>query len=515
MASLKRIIKKFWGCWKDKFIIIFGFLIVMFLPIILINKVPGKISMLENRYLASFPEMYDASGKYNGNIFQDGLEEWIDDNIGLRDTWVRIHANVLWKLFSISASNQVKVGREGWFFYNNNNNLEIAEGTYPLSEENLYDIDTLQTQITDRLEKMGVKYVVILPPSKISVYPEMYHEELGIIDTPDDMIYDSLIQNTDVNAINLKTVLVDNKNTEQLYFKTDTHWNPKGAYVGFNYIIGELKEMGLLDDSVPDISVRWYDTSHQGEFGKMMGDEDLLGIENMQDLEIDNARAVELTEGDYYESIINEYQNDGYNLEQETLHVFTNDSPEVDQRTVVMFGDSMFAGWNLPQLFAEKYKTFIFVWSHRIDEDFVLNVGADLVLCDCGERFTNSFLNNYETYSKLLYEPMQNPFGSFVSSNYLDAITMGDNVEITYINNGTDTWTRGKQVRLGIFADGRDTGIRAYIKYDAEIKQGDSYTFVISGDNLSRLQDLDSEDISSTLLQEGITYFGEMRKLNY
>jgi hypothetical protein len=50
------------------------------LPSILANKVGGKISNIENRYLAKFPRLITENKKLATEI-QSGIENWISDNL--------------------------------------------------------------------------------------------------------------------------------------------------------------------------------------------------------------------------------------------------------------------------------------------------------------------------------------------------------------------------------------------------------------------------------------------------
>ena len=57
----------------------------------------------------------------------------------------------------------------------------------------------------------------------------------------------------DVKVLDLRPLLLEAKQRERVYFKTDSHWNYLGAEVGYNALIAALKN---ILPSVPGVPSR-------------------------------------------------------------------------------------------------------------------------------------------------------------------------------------------------------------------------------------------------------------------
>lgn len=340
---------------KINSVLIIAFLLCLILPLICFNRDTGKISEEENRYLAVFPKPFT----------QDGAENWINDNIGFRSNLVMLHADIMYHGFGLSPSEKIIVGKDGWLFYTGDNNLRIAEGTYPLFEDDLAAIEKGQTEVENFLAERHCDYYLILPPSKVSIYPEYMRGNYKETITPDDIIEKRLLADTDIKVINLKQTLLNAKKKGQVFFKTDTHWNQSGAYAAYQKI------HSIVTPGQPEPKVEMRLSEWKGEFSNMMGAASLLPEEKTEITAIVSPSA-KLTGGDNKKTYI--YHNDAGN-----------------GKTCVMFGDSLFgAEWNLRELFAEDYTDFIFIWSYDFDQSIVDKYDPDVVMYDMGERFVNA-----------------------------------------------------------------------------------------------------------------------------
>lgn len=79
-------------------LIITVFCLSIFLPLAFSDKQGGKISLLENRYLAAFPSLRHANGSINSSGIKQ-LENWISDNAGGRDISMQIKNLLEYRLF--------------------------------------------------------------------------------------------------------------------------------------------------------------------------------------------------------------------------------------------------------------------------------------------------------------------------------------------------------------------------------------------------------------------------------
>ncbi len=338
------------------FIIIF--IMCLFLPLVFFNRDKEKISIEENRYFTDFPDPFTRSG----------FEDWVNDNIGFRSGFLGLHANIMYRLLGLSPSEKIMVGKNGWLFYTGDNNMSIANGTYPLFDDDIERIAVRQKEISDYLKERDCDYYLILPPSKVSVYYDMLRGNYMLTETPADIVEKALVEKTDVNVINLKEKLLEAKKDEKVYLMTDTHWNQAGAYIAYKQIHEEI----MPERKEPEVEL--FETTVKGEFSNMMGASNLLKDEPTKGTRIKNPKA-ECVGGDNEKEFI--YHNEKGN-----------------GQTCLMLGDSLFgADWNIRELIAEDYTDFIFVWSYDFDTDKVEKYKPDVVYYDIAERFLSDLDN--------------------------------------------------------------------------------------------------------------------------
>ena len=154
---------------KKAFNIIFVILAACIIaaPMIFINREPDKISARENRYLTNFP-----TADISDPEFRSQFTGWLNDNIGFRDEFLDMRTSILFDGLNVVTSPKVHRGIDGWYFYTLDNNLELSTGEYPLSDEDIDDILKQQLAIRDKLAERGTEYVLVLPASKATIYPE-------------------------------------------------------------------------------------------------------------------------------------------------------------------------------------------------------------------------------------------------------------------------------------------------------------------------------------------------------
>ena len=116
--------------------LIVAFAAIITAPIFLIHWTGGDYSEAEKRNLAPKPIIFSEDGSINRNAMSE-TKSWLEDHIGFRDKFVKLSAGIKYYLFGQSPSDQVHIGEDGWLYYVPDNNLKIATGDYPLSDEDL------------------------------------------------------------------------------------------------------------------------------------------------------------------------------------------------------------------------------------------------------------------------------------------------------------------------------------------------------------------------------------------
>lgn len=486
---------------RTKHVVAIFFLGMLFLPILFMNRVPNKVSELEKRHLASFPALYTNEGEIAPGI-RGAFETWLNDNIGFRDLFVTVYGNIQYNVFGRSPNSTVQLGRDGWMYYTLDRNLQIASGEYVLSDKELGAILKQQIQIQSKLKKQGIEYVLILPTSKVSIYPEYIRSgDFHVRETPVDQLAQYIQANSDIRVIPLKNALLDAKNEGQVFFRTDTHWTEFGAYMGYREIIRELNEFGLLSDAPEEVTFESFE--YQGEMGGLMGNSKLVPPEKTTQSVITAKDAYRVEEGELYQSfqvISRQYQVNT------PCYLYENDSKAY---TLLMYGDSMFGSWNATELLAEHFNHMAYVWGGDIQQEYIDLLEPKIVIFELTERYLDQLTNRNRIFAYRLDD-----FQAEIISQ--DAPTTIDRkskytIDVNVKNTSSDSWSEEKQVRLCIWQDGQDHGNRLYIPEGVEIAPGEQYTFRLDG---FIAPSGGSTYIEFQMCQEGIAYFGEKERVD-
>ncbi len=188
-----------------------------------------KFSENENRYLSDFPD-FTLKDLFSGDYIAD-VETYLQDHFPGRDFFVSGKADV-----------EIALGKD------QNNGVYLGEDGYLIQEftaSSKEDLDKKIARINALIQKLeGVEITVAIAPSSNLVNGDKLPNN-----RPDDDIQGTLDYINDKingNIANLSGTLSEINKVQQLYFKTDHHWNTYGAYYAYCEIV---KSMG--DTPIP------------------------------------------------------------------------------------------------------------------------------------------------------------------------------------------------------------------------------------------------------------------------
>ncbi|MGH8558121.1 MAG: alginate O-acetyltransferase AlgX-related protein [Methylococcales bacterium] len=194
----------------------------------------------ENRNLASFPTVDGNSLK----SFPKEFEKYINDHFGFREALLDLHGRLSANLFNDSASKRVIIGKNGWLFYTDEHSLEDIRRSDYLNEQDKLKWRASITEKDAWLASQGIVYRFVVAPDKHSIYPEMLPSHVPI--RPGKSRLQDLLDTIKLPAtiVDLGEPLQRQKDIagSRLYFRTDTHWNSYGAYIGYKAIVHSLGE---------------------------------------------------------------------------------------------------------------------------------------------------------------------------------------------------------------------------------------------------------------------------------
>ena len=280
----------------------------------------------------------------------------------------------------------VHVGQDGWLYLQTGSNIVLSlltdPGTYP---EALHDAwVSLLMERSRRLVALGVQYVHIVAPDKLSVFPEFYGDGTSNFSAAPlaRLTRERLIHGEPACLLDPTTVLHDAKGTLPSFFKTDSHWTIFGAHLVCQQICRHLgvdpsfdftKQTIGRSSVVFDLGEKLSPTVAETNF-YMPSSATISRVHA-------NARVLQREEAERTQT-----PAAGHHGCHIVLH---NSAGHVRNEVVVLFGDSFsdYRPSSLTWLLAEEFSDVHFIWSAGLDFDYVQRVSATIVVSELAERF--------------------------------------------------------------------------------------------------------------------------------
>lgn len=173
----------------------------------------------ENRYLASAPTV--SLNKIFDGSFQDGLEDYLKDQVLARDSWITIKT-----FFQKSTGNTdiggAYVGKDGYDF----EKITPDDVDDKLVKKNAKAVNDYFTFCTELLPSEKVNFLLV--PTSGLVYKE-YLPKNAILFDQDKYMDEIAAKIENGNVIDARKSLVGSS-VDYLYYKTDHHWTTDGAF---------------------------------------------------------------------------------------------------------------------------------------------------------------------------------------------------------------------------------------------------------------------------------------------
>lgn len=193
----------------------------------------------EKRARAAPPRLEDAEDL---PAFGRATERWLDDHFGLRDALLRLNSRLRVLGLRSSPSERVAVGSDGWLFLRGESS-EFHAARAPFSPAQLDAwVDLLRSR-RDDLARRGCRYLLAFVPTKATMYPERLprsERRRGAQTRLEQLRAHLSERGVDVPVLYLEDALRPRAAEAPLYYRTDSHWNAEGAYLGYRAIADAL-----------------------------------------------------------------------------------------------------------------------------------------------------------------------------------------------------------------------------------------------------------------------------------
>jgi alginate O-acetyltransferase complex protein AlgJ len=134
------------------------------------------------------------------------------------------------------------LGKDGWMEYTGKGALDDFQNLRTLeNQKNLVLVRKLRT-FNQYLKSQGITLLIVVAPNKATIYPDKLPDQIKTLPAPSRLdILISYLEDNDLPLIvDLRPALRAARQYQDVYYKTNTHWNGYGAFVAYKTIINAL-----------------------------------------------------------------------------------------------------------------------------------------------------------------------------------------------------------------------------------------------------------------------------------
>lgn len=214
---------------------------VLFITIFILLLLAPSVAMpffkdaenTEKRTLATFPTLRTEEGKFNAKC-TDEFDAWVSDHIGFRSILLETNSIVQSKVFHQSSEDSIVLGKNGWLFYADT--VKDYVNTPSFTVRNANNVAHTLSMVQDYVTAKDCKFVVSFIPNKNTLYRENMPSYYLAQDQDGNLeLLEKALQDANINYANVREAF--SSQDEVLYQMQDSHWNYKGALLGYQTIL--------------------------------------------------------------------------------------------------------------------------------------------------------------------------------------------------------------------------------------------------------------------------------------
>ena len=241
IVRLKDNLKSFREGTTYQIVLLALFSISVLLPLLgLAMGTESRTINFENRKLVEKPVLSMSSLP----SFANQYTAYFNDNFGFRKMLMSLNSYIKFKYLNTSAVPDVILGKSDWLYYRPS--LEDSSGNTLFTPEELLSMKKSIERQSQWMAERGIYYLIVIAPNKETIYPEYLPDKINLSNhqTQLDQLLTAVGTSQNVHFLDLRECLLKSKKSGDynLYFRTDTHWNSYGAYIGYNEIVQKLAD---------------------------------------------------------------------------------------------------------------------------------------------------------------------------------------------------------------------------------------------------------------------------------
>jgi alginate O-acetyltransferase complex protein AlgJ len=208
----------------------------------------------EKRALAPAPKFHDLKDL---KAFPSSFDHYWNDKFAFRAQLMKWDSITKWSLFQTSTHPWVLVGTDGWLYLTDESDKATLRHDPLFSANELSEWTRVLEARRRWLAKRNIKYIVVVAPSKCTIYPEHIPDNFKPLRAESrlDQFVEAMRTRTSVRVLDLRPAMLKAKGTEKyqpIYFKNDSHWNFVGGRRATSVIVNAIADWFPSLSSVSD-----------------------------------------------------------------------------------------------------------------------------------------------------------------------------------------------------------------------------------------------------------------------
>jgi alginate O-acetyltransferase complex protein AlgJ len=135
---------------------------------------------------------------------------------------------------------QVLLGKDGWMEYTGSGNIDEFQNLRILENKKIGLVRNLR-DFNKFLKSQGITLLIVVAPDKATIYPDKLPEQIKSLSAKSRLDrFISYSQNNNLPIADLRPALRAARQEQDVYYKTNTHWNGYGAFAVYITIIDAL-----------------------------------------------------------------------------------------------------------------------------------------------------------------------------------------------------------------------------------------------------------------------------------
>lgn len=293
-----------------------------------------------------------------------------------REFLLRTYSNFRLYALGDRIFNSVIAGKDNWLMYTGEISLDDYQNTMPFSEAQLSLIQRKLDGLEARLNAQGIEMLVVVPPNKNTIYPEYFPPQIPVMGEKSrlDQLVEYQAEHGQAQILDLRPAFMEARQEQQIYYATDTHWNPYGALLAYQEIIRALQP------AFPELQPRQLADFEYVSQGMRAGD---MGVKLGQ-----------ITVEEHYFDLKPKYKPQFTSrsfADRNGVNIVHSYHPDQSLPRLFMYRDS-FSSTLFP-LLADHFSKGVYVWTFHVDEEMITAEQPDVVIIECTERYLTVLQN--------------------------------------------------------------------------------------------------------------------------